>query len=387
MAERSISRGAGALQPAGRAGAGLCRGLEQARHAVLSDGQLRGFRARYPADPRTGAAPFRRAVGSRPDLRRASTSLRRRLRSFEAAVAINPHLDDDQGSGSRSSAGSWAADRPEACPRGRRRARVLSATGASSRAPLARSAPARGRADGGGLADRRARRRPVADRGRRRLDARRRWRGWMRPRQRCSRPWPTTLVARSRRQRARDARHRGRLAAVSARARPGASRLAGRAGRRCASVTRRFWPRSAGSSRRRRRRPPSSIRSFGCSPASGRSTLLAGDEAAAAPVVLRPDDHRRSRESWSPGTPAPHLADPPPGADLHRRAADRRPDRVPDRRRDGLPGRRSAAALRCRDLHGQPARHLDPARDRHSPDRDRGRGPLGQRLHRRRSAR
>ena len=39
-------------------------------------------------------------------------------------------------------------------------------------------------------------------------------------------------------------------------------------------------------------------------------------------------------------------------------------------------------AIRRRDLHRQPGRHLRPARDGHPADRDRGRRPLGLRLHR-----
>ena len=155
---------------------------------------------------------------------------------------------------------------------------------------------------------------------------------------------------------ARRPRHRGRLAAAPARAsacRVSAGRSSSPA---CAPTRRRCWPRSGGSSRSRRRRLRRSTRSCALLAELGRSTLAVGDEAARLLSF-----YGQTVLTLVAGLPAADpaaadLAHPPPRADLRQRPADRRPDRLPDRGRHGLSGRRPAAALRRRDLHGRPAR-------------------------------
>jgi hypothetical protein len=60
----------GTFRPAGQAGAGLRRGMEQASYRSIFDGQLSCLGQPHRAHPRIGATPFRRPVWARSDLLR-----------------------------------------------------------------------------------------------------------------------------------------------------------------------------------------------------------------------------------------------------------------------------------------------------------------------------
>ena len=114
--------------------------------------------------------------------------------------------------------------------------------------------------------------------------------------------------------------------------------------------------RSGAAAARRRR----STRVCACSPISGAAPLPPCDEARRLLSFFGQTLIALVAADAAAGPAAPDLADPSPRADLRQRAADRRPDLVPDRHRDGLSGRRPAAALRRRDLHGRSARRSRP---------------------------
>ena len=161
------------------------------------------------------------------------------LRSFEAAVAINPHLGSIKERIERAAPRARRLGRPEAA---RARSQPLRgapcgavASGRDLRASAAGARPGRMAPQrtmtARGLADRRARRRPPADRGRRRLDPRRAGPARRRAPDPADRRRGRRRRGAHRSRGARCSRHRGRLAAASARAQSREPRLAGRARR------------------------------------------------------------------------------------------------------------------------------------------------------------